>query len=158
MKTTTEKNLDLLGTFHTVFGIIGVLMGLAPLLQITISILTLSGMLNLAEAFEVELPEWFGYSFLILGIASFVISQTTACLILYSGRQLKKRRKRRLSFVVACGLCLAFPLGTILGIFTLIILNQDETKELYQQVKADRNQPRSPLKLSFHQRIPNKKK
>mgnify|MGYP001597297254 CR=1 FL=1 len=43
-------------------------------------------------------------------------------------RSLPKRRHRTLCFVMAVLACLYFPLGTILGIFTLIILNRPSVK------------------------------
>ncbi|MFD2255230.1 hypothetical protein ACFSSA_00950 [Luteolibacter algae] len=48
-----------------------------------------------------------------------------------SGRYLKRREKRRFCTVVAAVNCLHFPLGTALGVFTLVTLTGPEMDELY---------------------------
>jgi hypothetical protein len=55
--------------------------------------------------------------------------------LLLSARFLQQRRRYLFSFVVAVLLCLAFPLGTVLGVFTIIVLSRESTKELYLRVE-----------------------
>jgi hypothetical protein len=47
---------------------------------------------------------------------------------------LRKRRHRTLSFVMACLTCINIPLGTALGVFTLVVLSRPSVKALYDQV------------------------
>lgn len=49
-----------------------------------------------------------------------------------SGIYLRKRKHRTFSLVVAGMNCLGFPLGTILGVFTIIVLDRQSVKELYE--------------------------
>ncbi|MDP0495746.1 MAG: hypothetical protein Q7Q73_06010 [Verrucomicrobiota bacterium JB024] len=51
--------------------------------------------------------------------------------LLLSARFLQQSRRYLFSFVVAVLLCLAFPLGTVLGVFTIIVLSRESTKQLY---------------------------
>jgi hypothetical protein len=66
----------------------------------------------------------------ILGIVV-VLILTKAALIAYSGACIRKRRNRSLSFVMACLSCLNFPLGTALGVFTLVVLSRPSVKAIY---------------------------
>jgi hypothetical protein len=54
-----------------------------------------------------------------------------AALIAYSGACIRKRRHRSLSFVMACLSCINFPLGTALGVFTLVVLSRPSVKAMY---------------------------
>jgi hypothetical protein len=40
--------------------------------------------------------------------------------------------KSGFSFILACIECLSMPFGTILGVFTIIILSKDSVKALYE--------------------------
>ena len=55
-------------------------------------------------------------------------------LICLSGHWIAKRRNRIASMVIAGFCCLIFPLGTLLGIFTFVVLNDEEVKGTYTPV------------------------
>ena len=48
-----------------------------------------------------------------------------------TGRNLAARRNHTLCFVTGLVVCLIFPLGTILGVFTLVTINKPEVKILF---------------------------
>jgi len=75
-----------------------------------------------AEIFAIM--KWF---YLVMGVW-FV---TSGILNLISGLRLRARKSRTFSFVVAGINCLHLPLGTVLGIFTIVVLNRDSVRELY---------------------------
>jgi hypothetical protein len=50
---------------------------------------------------------------------------------LISGLCLRARKGRTFSLVVAGVNCLHLPLGTVLGIFTIVILSRESVRELY---------------------------
>ena len=52
-------------------------------------------------------------------------------LTIYVGRCIKRRTRRTLTFVVACLNLLFVPVGTVLGVFTLIVLTRPSVKRLY---------------------------
>ena len=74
---------------------------------------------------------WF---YLIVGI---IIILTVVVNIL-SAVWMKQRRNRMFSFVVAGFNCLALPFGTVLGVFTLIVLNRPSVAQKYSQSKLSR--------------------
>lgn len=51
---------------------------------------------------------------------------------LLSGLFIQKRKNRLFSFIVAGINCIQVPLGTILGLFTFIVLLRDSVRELYE--------------------------
>ncbi len=55
----------------------------------------------------------------------------SAILNVLSGVCLRARKGRTFSMVVAGMNCLHLPLGTVLGVFTLIVLLRDSVRELY---------------------------
>lgn len=57
-------------------------------------------------------------------------------LTVMSARFMQRRVHRTFSIVVAGFLCLLFPLGTLLGVFTLIVLTRDSVMRLYAQSEA----------------------
>ena len=66
---------------------------------------------------------FFGSCIIVAGIANAV-----------SGWLIRKRRARAYSLVVAALNCLAMPFGTLLGVFTFIVLLRDSVAELYESV------------------------
>jgi uncharacterized membrane protein YhaH (DUF805 family) len=60
-------------------------------------------------------------------ICSFVL---TVCIALV-GHAIRKRRWWTFCFVASILMCPSFPLGTALGIFSLITLNKAETKKMF---------------------------
>ena len=74
-----------------------------------------------------ELMTVFRY-FLALFIGWFLVSCVGNLL---SGLFLRARRHRTFSMVIAAINCLHIPIGTMLGIFTFIVLGRDSVRKLY---------------------------
>jgi hypothetical protein len=67
----------------------------------------------------------------LLGVAFLLTGFWAVCLWL-TGRDLRLRRNRTFCFVIACIHCIHVPLGTVLGIFTIFVLQRDSVKELFR--------------------------
>jgi hypothetical protein len=78
-----------------------------------------------APAFLFDVLKWF---YLVIGIWF----AGTGVLNLISGFFLWARKHRSFSLAVAGITCLHIPLGTVLGVFTIIILMRDSVRELYE--------------------------
>ncbi len=52
-------------------------------------------------------------------------------LTIYAGRCIKRRTHRALTFVMACLNTMFIPFGTVLGVFTLIVLTRPNVRRLY---------------------------
>lgn len=68
---------------------------------------------------------------LIIWVALSVMLWLKAGVVAYSGVCLRQGKHRTLSQVVACLCCLNMPFGTLLGVFTLVVLNRPAVRAGY---------------------------
>lgn len=120
--TEEEKNLDLLSLFHYIVGGITALFACIPLIHVTIGLLLVFG------KFDDSAPAWFGWIFVVMGGVVILGGWALAAAMIVAGRKLKQRTSRTYCLVVGALECTLMPLGTILGIFTLITLTKDSVK------------------------------
>ena len=73
-----------------------------------------------------------GWMFVIIGGLIILFMQIGAVLTFLNGRYLAARRKPMFCTVVAGIECLFAPLGTILGIFTIMVLQRPTVKVLFE--------------------------
>jgi len=124
-------HLKLLSIFHFV----GVGLALLAMLFLSLHYAIMHTVLNNPKMWENQKngppPEFFAmmkWFYLIFGVwlvGSFVLN-------LISGFCLRARKGRTFSLVVAGINCLHVPLGTMLGVFTMIVLIRDSVRELYE--------------------------
>jgi cytochrome bd-type quinol oxidase subunit 2 len=74
----------------------------------------------------------FGGIFVFFGLVIIAIFLTLGLLILKTGRNLSKRDNYTFCFVISCIICIFMPLGTILGIFSIIVLTRESVKGLFE--------------------------
>lgn len=130
-----KQNLSTLSVLHYVYGALLCLGGLFML-----SLVGLGSFLNsdwLQQNADGEPPPAFVGGFLAaLGWVMFVLIEAWGVLNIISGRNLGRLRGRTLSMVVAGFNLLSVPLGTALGVFTLIALSDEEVRSAYHAGKA----------------------
>lgn len=76
-------------------------------------------------------PQFFGYMLTFIGALFFLLGIAFSCCVVYSGLLLKRIKKRIFSLVMACVECIFIPFGTVLGVFTIIVLSKESVKQLY---------------------------
>jgi hypothetical protein len=125
--TEDEKNLDLLAIFHYVVGGFTAFFACFPLLHV------IFGLIMLLADFGTSTPPppVLGWVFVILGGLFVLCGWALAVAILVAGRKLQKRKSRTYCLVVGGLECLLMPLGTVLGVFTLIVLTKESVKALF---------------------------
>ena len=126
-----QKHLNLLSTFHYIVGGILVFFACIPLIHLCIGIAIMSGTFAGLDEANQGPPAFFGLLFAVMGGIFFIFGQAIAWLTIYSGNQIKKRTNYMFSFIIACVMCIFMPFGTILGIFTIIVLSKESVKKLY---------------------------
>jgi hypothetical protein len=89
-----------------------------------------------ANAENAPPPALIGWIFGGIGVALFLIWITMAGLKLGVAFSLKKRKARTFCMVVAAFECLGVPYGTLLGIFTFIVLGRDSVTRLFDASAA----------------------
>lgn len=66
---------------------------------------------------------------------------TMAALVFISGRNLATRTRYTFCLVISGVMCLFMPVGTVLGVFTIIVLMRDSVKALFGQPVAQAPPP-----------------
>jgi hypothetical protein len=123
-----EEQLNLLSIYHYVVGGVMAFFACFPLIHVALGIAMLSGALENAKN---PPPSGVGWLFVLLGGFFILIGWTMAVCAIAAGRQLKRRRAHTFCFVVACIECLFMPFGTVLGVFSIIVLQRDSVKQLF---------------------------
>lgn len=123
-----EEHLNLLSLFHYIFAAICALFACVPFIHVAIGIIfIIAG----AEGGKHAPSVVVGVVFVLIGGFIILLGWTFALCLFLSGRYLKRRRGYVFSFVIACFSCISFPYGTVLGVFTIIVLMRPSVKELY---------------------------
>ena len=132
------EHLRLLSIFHYVVGGIAALFSCFPFIHLAIGIALLNGALPPGPGQQPP-PEIIGWIFIALAAVMILVGWSVTLLILIAGRFLARRAHYVYCFVVAGIECLFMPFGTVLGIFTIIVLVRPTVKSLFQE-----NAGRSP--------------
>jgi hypothetical protein len=61
----------------------------------------------------------------------FLVGQSLAICIVIAGRFLARRKRYPFVFVIACCECLFMPFGTVLGVFTIVLLSRESVKAAF---------------------------
>jgi hypothetical protein len=126
------EHLRLLSIFHYVVGGLATLFAFFPLLYVVVgSVFIYAARHHSAGHGKDAPPEFLGWIFIAMGSFIFLIGLSVALCILLSGRALAQRKRYWFVFVVACLECLFVPFGTVLGVFTLIVLSRETVKNLF---------------------------
>lgn len=83
-----------------------------------------------------DFPKTFFQVLIGFYIAGGVILLVSGLLAVLSAQGLARRRNRTLSIVVAGLSCLQIPLGTVLGVFTLMVLMRDSVRWKYREEQS----------------------
>jgi hypothetical protein len=81
-------------------------------------------------------PEFFAWFMATIGIVMFAVLIVFGILKLACGLQIRKRRSRIFCMIVAGITCLGFPYGTVLGVFTFIVLARPSVQKLFETPTA----------------------
>ncbi len=127
MQSQDEKTLDLLSTLHYVLGVLTALFACIPFIHFFIGIAMLGGTLGNGPI----APRAVALAFIILSLMIILGGWVLAILMIITGKYLKSRSHYNFCIVISFIECVLVPLGTILGVFTIINLNKESVKELF---------------------------
>jgi hypothetical protein len=126
-----NEHLRLLTIFHYVVAGLAALFSLFPLLYSAMGGFMLYAAHHPGPNNQGTPPAILGWIFIVLGALFFLAGLAMAICILVAGRSLARQRRYWFAFVVACIECLFIPFGTILGVFTIIVLSRESVKTLF---------------------------
>jgi len=129
-----QEHLRLLTIFHYVLAGITALFACLPILHVALGlffILAPEELMKGGQGHAEPPPAWFGWVFVIMGGVFVLLGWALALLTFLSGRYLAARRRWLFCMIIAGIQCAFVPLGTVLGIFTLIVLQRDSVRRLF---------------------------
>jgi hypothetical protein len=125
-----REQLDLLAIFHYVAAGITALLSLLPLVQLALGLGFLARVPRAPRGEEI-FAAMFGWFFvLVAGVAVACGLALAACLAV-AGRSLSQRRRHTFCVAVAAVACVMVPFGTLLGIFSLLVLTRPSVRALF---------------------------
>ena len=123
-----EQQLNLLGIFHYIVGGITALFACIPMIHLALGIAMLTGAMGSGPEAP---PRALGWGFTIMAAICILAGWTLAGFIIAAGKRLQRHRSWTFCIVIAALECIFMPFGTVLGVFTIIILMKDSVKELF---------------------------
>jgi hypothetical protein len=128
-----EEHLRLLSLFHYICGGVIAAFSSFALIHVGLGIAMIVNPSAFAGQGNTPPPPPFvGWIFLIAGGATLLFGWTVGVLTIVSGRMIRARRRWLFSMIIAGVDCLWMPFGTILGIFTFVILSRATVKAIYR--------------------------
>ena len=131
------EHLRLLSIFHYVVGGLAALFACFPIIHLTLGLLMIfnPSMWENKMHGDMEEMRFVGIFFVCLASVFILAGWTMAVCVFIAGRNLARRRHYTFCLVVAAILCVFIPFGTVLGVFTIIVLVRPSVKELFEQEK-----------------------
>lgn len=127
-----EDNLKLLSIFHYVLGGLTLAGGLYFLFWIFLGTAVFSNPnFGNGHGGNNPPPEFMSSFFTIMGIVGVLVCGILGGLKIHAGRCLANREAYNFIFVIACIDCLYVPVGTALGVFTILVLNRPSVKAMF---------------------------
>lgn len=123
------EHLKLLSIFHYVVAGLAALFSLVPVLHLVIGLAMVSGTL---EGTDTDPPaQMVGWFFVFFAGSFIVCGLVFAAAVLLAGRALANRTRYMYCLVMAGIECIFTPFGTVLGVFTILVLMRDSVKRMF---------------------------
>jgi len=122
-----SEHLKLLSIFHYVAAGMAALVACIPFIHFFMGLALATGALGDAD------PETrpVGFVIMVFALGFIFLGWTLAALMAFAGRSLATRKRYTFCLIMGGVECLFMPVGTVLGVFTIIVLVRDSVKELF---------------------------
>lgn len=127
---TDAEQLRLLSIFHYVVGGLAALFACIPIIHLVIGLVMIFAPQTMGSGRN-QPPAFMGWFFVVLGSCFILAGWAFATLVVVAGRFIARRKHYMFCFVMGCVECMFMPFGTVLGVFTLLVLNRQSVKELF---------------------------
>jgi hypothetical protein len=126
-----EEHLKLLSIFHYVVAGIGALCACFPVFHLAFGIVMIVAPQTFASKGDAP-PAFIGWLITTFAAAFIIVGWIVAVCIFLAGRFLAQRRHYQYCLVMAGIECIFMPFGTVLGVFTIMVLMRPPVKELFK--------------------------
>lgn len=134
------EHLRLLFIFHYILAGLFFLFAFFPVFHVSIGAMITFRPETFFSGNSSEMPneatKLIGLMFMVIGVTIIVLGLLHAVLTAWSGRCIQLRKWRTFSIVAAGLNILAFPFGTVLGVFTIVVLQRPSVRALYPPPQA----------------------
>ncbi|MGD8607765.1 MAG: hypothetical protein PVH21_10760 [Myxococcales bacterium] len=134
LSSRDEDQLRLLSIFHYVLGALQAVVALFPAVDLFLGMGIVTG-----RSGEGTGPASYGWTLVGTSVLAMVLGLGLSSLTIATGRRLAEHRARSFCMVIAAVNCFFFPLGTIVGVLTLIALKRPAVKEAFGATTYDPN-------------------
>ena len=125
-----EQHLKLLAIFHYIVGGLMAFFACFPIIHLVFGIVMIVAPQSL-NSHGPPPPAFIGWLFAVIGGTIILLGWATAICVIAAGRCLANRSHYTFCLVIACIMCMFMPFGTVLGVFTIIVLMRDSVKEAF---------------------------
>ena len=131
-----NEHLNLLAVFYYITAGLSALAACVPGLYVIFGIVAMvfGGVIaqeTNGDPLPTAIPMMAGGMFMVFGLILMAIGFAMAYLSYLVGKYLNNRTHRTFCIVMAALFCSSFPFGTILGVFTLIVLCRDSVRDMF---------------------------
>ncbi len=132
MRKEDLDHLKLLSIFHYVCAGLTMVASLFPVLYMALGLVILISP-EFAQEMEgdVEQAQTLAVVFVLVAAVFLFLGVAVALCLFLAGRFLARQTHYVFCMVIGALECLSFPFGTILGIFTLVVLSRESVKQLF---------------------------
>lgn len=128
-----RENLQLLSIFYYIFAGLTALVSCFPVIHLSVGIMMLSGTLPMEPGAGGPPLQLFGWLFVLIPILIILAGWGIAVAYFLTGRFLGLRQHYLYCQILAGITCMSFPFGTILGIFTIVVLSRPSVRALFEE-------------------------
>ena len=130
-----NEQMRLLSFFYYVTGVLSAICVFFPLFYVFMGLLFLLVPGSSSSAGSAP-PALVGWIFITLGLSISLLMLATAILKICAGYCIARRTRRTLCLVAAGFSCFGIPYGTLLGIFTFIVLSRESVVGQFERATA----------------------
>ena len=129
-ENTDTDHLRLLAIFHYIVSGLAAFFACFPFIHLVVGLFMVLAPQKFGPTNQ-QPPAFVGWLFVLIASFFILAGWTFAVLVLIAGRSIAHRKRYLFCFVVACVECIFMPFGTVLGAFTILVLNRSSVKELF---------------------------
>ncbi len=131
MTAQDEDHLRLLSIFHYVYAGITCFFGSIPLIHVTMGIALMVSPPEIRNGQPQPDLRFIGAIFAVIGGLAVLLSWSFGAGLFFAGRNLASRRRYTFCFVIACIACIFVPIGTSLGVCSILVLLRPAVKAAF---------------------------
>jgi hypothetical protein len=125
-----EEHLRLLSLFHYVCAGVAALFACFPIIHLVLGLVLLLSPQSFGPSRN-QPPAFIGLFFVLFASVIILLGWTFAGFLAYAGKCLAHRKNYTFCLVMGGIACMFMPFGTVLGIFTIIVLVRPTVKALF---------------------------